>query len=204
MKIYLLATLLLGGCAARHSTKLVPPQTRDALAQWRTAINETLAKEQATDPKLKRDLAISYSEAAVMSRYAAMRQSLSRGRALTAITFETLSLAATTAVPILNGARGKTVIGALATGLSGTRLSIDNNLFRNQTTGAILSAMDTCVSRQRNLLATKRKLPPEEYLIFDAYSDLVSLFACTTIEGAVQELGETQGAAAVAQRKAKP
>ncbi len=219
--LLLILTLTLAGCSARRPVKLAPPKTVDALAQWQTAVTKAISDDPIfpfpnplpTPPppasnrtadensKLKRDLAIAYTESAVMSHYAAVRQALTTGRALTAIAFETLSLAATTTVPIINGARGKTILGALATGLTGTHLSIDKNLFRSQTTGAILSAMDTCIHRQHRVLKKKRTLPAEEYLLYDAYVDLVNLFGCTTLEGAIQELGETQGAAAVAERR---
>lgn len=197
--------LALAGCAAHKPIKVADPPTVTALKEWSAAVAEAINDNKlvtvGTDPKSRRDYAIAYSEAAVMSRYGALRHSLSNGRALTAIAFESLSLAATTAVPIVNGSRGKTILGALATGLTGTHMSIDRNLFREQSTGAILSAMETCVTRQRGVLAEKRALPVDKYLIFDAYSDLVTLLGCTTFAGAVQELSETQGAAAVAQRR---
>lgn len=202
--IGLLLIFTLAGCSARRPVKLAPPKTVDALSKWQKAVTDAMSADpifpKTDNTKLKRDLAIAYSEGAVMSHYAAVRQSLTTGRALAAIAFETLSLAATTTVPIINGARGKTILGALATGLTGTQLSIDKNLFRSQTTGAILSAMDTCVQRQHKVLQKKRLLPEDEYLLYDAYTDLVNLFGCTTIEGAIQEIGETQGAAAIAER----
>jgi hypothetical protein len=60
----------------------------------------------------------------------------------------------------------------------------------------ILTAMDTCVLRQRKLLDTKRALPVANYSMYDAYSDLVYLYGCTTLAGAMEELVETQSVAA--------
>jgi hypothetical protein len=190
--------LYLSGCAARKGVHLATPDSIDAISTWRTAsvaaIND-ITIGAPTDERGKRDVAVSYSTALVMAQYGTVRTSLLKGRAVGSIAFDVLDLGLTTTVPIVNGQRGKTILGALATGFKGTQLSIDRNLFNEQTTSAILTAMDGCILRQRRVLDTKRTLSVADYSIYDAYSDLVYLYGCTTLAGALEELVETQSVA---------
>ena len=174
-------------------------QSVAAISVWRDAVDKAVTETKIGAPsedKGKRDLAIAYSTALIMAQYGTVRTSLMSGRAAASIAFDILGLGLTSAVPISNGARGKTILGGLATGFKGTQLSIDRSLFNQQTTSAILTAMDTCVLRQRKLLGTKRALPVADYSMYDAYSDLVYLYGCTTLAGAMEELVETQSVAA--------
>ena len=196
---------LFAGCSSRKPVQMVTPETKSTMQNWvdavQDAIKEKALEQNLANPKERRNYAIAYTEAAIMSRYGALRNNLMRGRATTSIAFEILELGLTTSVPIVNGERGKTILGALASGFKGTQLSIDRNLFSEQTTGAILSAMDTCILRQRRLLRERRSLPADEYFLYDAYADLTTMFGCTTLAGAVQELSETQAAAARVERR---
>ena len=156
-----LSAIFLSGCASQRPVKLVTPAGQNTISEWLTSVKgavENATVPPPTDVKGKRNLAIAYTEAAVLSHYESVRAAISNGRAATSIAFDILDLGLTTTVPIVNGARGKTILGALATGFKGTQLSIDRNLFYQQTTSAILSAMDTCVLRQRRLLTNRRAL----------------------------------------------
>jgi hypothetical protein len=195
----LLALVLSSGCAGRRGVQLATKSSVAAISVWNTAVGDAVTATKIgapSDDKGKRDLAIAYSTALVMAQYGSVRTSLMNGRAGTSIAFDVLDLGLTSTVPIVNGARGKTILGAIATGFKGTQLSIDRNLFNQQSTSAILTAMDTCVLRQRKLLDTKRALPVANYSMYDAYSDLVYLYGCTTLAGAMEELVETQSVAA--------
>src|SRR5258708_10751717 len=200
-----LALVLSSGCASRRGVQLATASSVSAISVWSEAAQKAVSEVKigapaATDEKGKRDIAIAYSTALIMAQYGTVRTSLMSGRAISSIAFDILDLGLTAAVPITNGSRGKTILGSLATGFKGTQLSIDRNLFNQQTTAAILTAMDTCVLRQRKLLDSKRTLPVSDYSIFDAYSDLVYLYGCTTLAGAMEELVETQSVAARQQK----
>ena len=198
-----LVLLVSSGCAGRKGVQLANPLSVNAISDWSTAVDSAINSmklDVPPDEKGRRNLAISYSTALVMARYGTVRTSLMSGRAVSSIVFDVLDLGLTGTVPIVNGARGKTILGSLATAFKGTQLSIDRNLFNQQTTSAILTAMDTCVLRQRQLLDTKRLLPASDYSKFDAYSDLVYLYGCTTLAGALEELVETQSVAARQQK----
>ena len=191
--LLLSVALLLGGC--RKHIDLAPPANAQAITTWYKALEGLTSLPGGQAPasaKEKRNLAIAYSEALVMSRYGAIRSGINSGRSWGSVAFDVLDLGLTSTVPIVNGARGKSILGALATGFKGSRLSVDKNVFNEQTTGAILSAMDACVLRQRGVLAKARSRPADQYLVYDAYSDLVQLYGCTTLAGAVRELVETQ------------
>src|SRR5450432_1571471 len=143
-----LALLVSGGCAGRKGVQLANPLSVNAISDWNTAVDSAISSMKLSvppDDKGKRDLAISYSTALVMARYGTVRTGLMNGRAISSIVFDVLDLGLTGTVPIVNGARGKTILGSLATAFKGTQLSIDRNLFNQQTTSAILTAMDTCV-----------------------------------------------------------
>jgi hypothetical protein len=191
--------MLTAGCGVRKPILVVNKSAQSALDAWVGAVRggpNTGRPENPLRTETDRNIAISYSEAAVMARYAAVRQNLLNGRAATKVLFDVVGLGLTAAVPISNGARGKTILGSLATGFKGSDLSIDRNVFNEQSTAAILSAMDTCVSRQRAVIAERRKRGVDQYTIYDGYADLTRLYGCTTLAGALQELGENQAIAA--------
>ncbi|MDX2149136.1 MAG: hypothetical protein SFV54_00245 [Bryobacteraceae bacterium] len=191
------AALMLGAtaCSGRRPVRIAAPNAVDAVTDWRKAVSDEIKQSftgAPTAPEDIRNKALSFSEALVVARYGNIRESLSRGRAVSAVAFDALNIGLTAAVPIVNGSRGKTILGALATGFQGVNNSIDKNVFQQQTTGALLTAMDSCVARQRAVLAQRRLLPFARYDEYNAYSDLVVLYGCTTLAGMVQELTETQ------------
>jgi hypothetical protein len=193
------AALLNNACAVKKPIQVVNRPAQNALSDWVTAAKAGMAAaghNSSLNEVTGRNLAISYSEAAVMAHYTALRNSLLNGRATTKVLFDIVELGLTTAVPISNGARGKTILGSLATGLKGTNLSIDRNVFNEQSTATILSAMDTCVMRQRKAIADKSALPVDQYTIYNGYAELTRLYGCTTLAGALQELSENQAIAA--------
>jgi hypothetical protein len=194
------AVIFIGGCSARKPIQIVNKPGQDALTAWIAAVKAGITDAGQTTATVNdptgRNLAISYSEAAVMARYAALRNNLLTGRATTKVIFDVIELGLTAGVPITNGSRGKTILGSLATGFKGTNLSIDRNVFNEQTTATILSAMDTCVLRQQKVIAGKSALTIDRYTIYNGYADLTRLYGCTTLAGALQELSEDQGAAA--------
>jgi hypothetical protein len=197
--IVAMALAFTGGCSAKKPIQIVNRQSQNQLTDWVTAVKGALSaagSSAALDSVAGRNLAISYSEAAVLARYTAFRNILLAGRAADKTFFDILELGLTAAVPITNGARGKTILGSLATGFKGTNLSIERNFFNEQSTATILSAMDTCVLRTRALIADKAGVPIQDYTIYGGYSDLTRLYGCTTLAGALQELSESQAVAA--------
>src|SRR5258708_26895127 len=196
-----LALVLSSGCASRRGVQLATASSVSAISVWSEAAQKAVSEVKigapaATDEKGKRDLAIAYSTALIMAQYGTVRTSLMSGRAISSIAFDILDVGLTAAVPITNGSRGKTILGSLATGFKGTNLSIDRNLFNEQTTATILSAMDTCVLRQQKVIADKSALTIDRYTIYNGYADLTRLYGCTTLAGALQELSENQAGAA--------
>lgn len=195
--------LVSSGCSARRPIQIVNKPSRNALTDWVAAVKGGL-KDAGMPDSLNdasgRNFAISYSEAAVMARYTALRNNLMAGRATTKVLFDVIDLGLTAAVPISNGTRGKTILGSLATGFKGTNLSIDRNVFNEQSTATMLSAMDTCAMRQHAVIARKRASPADQYTVFDGYADLTKLYGCTTLAGALQELSENQAVAAKEQQ----
>jgi hypothetical protein len=211
----LLPLLVSSGCAVRKPIKVVTPGAQQALSAWITAVKSGIEEVGASATKkggasdikqpgasdifsdiTGRNLAISYSEAAVMANYMTFRDKLSDGRAGAKVFFDIVELGLTTAVPISKGARAKTILGSLATGFKGSNLSIDRNIFNDKSTATILSAMDSCVMRQKSAIADKISLPVDRYTIYNAYGDLTRLYGCTTVAGALQELSENQAVAA--------
>lgn len=188
---------ILSACSGRRPVRIATPGGMDAISTWRNAVQSEMKESLTgapTAPDEIRNKALSISEALVVARYGNIRESLTRGRAFSAVAFEVLNIGLTATVPIVNGTRGKTILGSLATGFQGVQSSIDKNVFQQQTTGALLAAMDACVTRQRRLISERRTLPVATYDEYSAYADLVDLYGCTTLAGMVQELTETQAA----------
>jgi hypothetical protein len=190
-----LVVVILSGCAGKHPIQIAASPGINALSTWITAVKAAVSDGLLGDgktPEERRNRALSYSEALVLARYGEVRQNLVNGRAVTAVAFDALNLGLTAAVPIVNGERGKTILGALATGFLGLHNSLEKNVFQQQSSGALLTAMDTCITRQRRMLVDRRMLSIGQYDEYAVYSDLVQLYGCTTMAGAVQELTETQ------------
>ena len=115
---------------------------------------------------------------------------------------DVLQLGLGVASTITNGARSKTVLSAVLTGVTGTSLSIDKNFFRQQTVQALISSMQAGRDRTKAIIIQRLSEPATTYPFQAARSDLAAYFFAGTLPGALQQLTQTAGANADDQRVA--
>jgi hypothetical protein len=128
------------------------------------------------------------------------------GKGAIAVTGETVNLGLTTAVAIASRTAAKTLFGALGTAITGINLSVDKNVFAQQTYQVIALAMETrrtaIYMEISDGLAKKTVL---EYPLTAVKRDLVLYLYAGSLPGGLQEIQKEAGAAsAAADSQAKP
>jgi len=123
---------------------------------------------------------------------------LNEGSFRVASDFVQLGLAAGSTVTI--GARGKTILSALLSGVTGTSLSVDKNFFRQQTVQAITSSMEANRDRIKTVILQELKQDTSTYPFEAARSDLIKYFFAGTLSGGLMELHQEAAANAKAQQ----
>jgi hypothetical protein len=104
--------------------------------------------------------------------------------------FLQLGLAAGSTVSL--GARGKTILGALLTGVTGMNLSIDKNLFRQQTVQAIASSMEANRDRIKTTILKQLSIKDTTaYPLAAARADLIHYFFAGTLSSGLQQVTQT-------------
>ena len=109
-----------------------------------------------------------------------------------------LGLAA--ASTITNGARSKTVLSAVLSGVTGVNLSIDKNFFRQQTVQAISSSMEANRDRIKNIILQQLKQDAIVYPFSAARADLIKYFFAGTLPSGLQQLHQQAAASAQSQQ----
>jgi len=125
---------------------------------------------------------------------------LNEGKFHIASDFMQLGLAAGSTVSL--GARGKTILGALLTGITGLNLSIDKNVFRQQTVQAISSSMEANRDRIKTTIVKQLANDTTAYPMAAARADLIRYFFAGTLSSGLQQLGQTAAADAKTQSAA--
>jgi len=128
------------------------------------------------------------------------------GKGAIAITGDAASLGMTTAVAIAGRTAAKTLFGALGTAVTGINLSVNNNVFAQQTYQVIALAMETrrtaIYAEISDGLAKKSVL---EYPLTAVKRDLVLYLYAGSLPGGLQEIQKEAGAAsALTDSRAKP
>lgn len=101
-----------------------------------------------------------------------------------------LQLGLAGASTVSNGARGKTILGALLSGVTGMNLSIDKNFFRQQTVQAITSSMESNRDRIKAVILQQLKQDTATYPFAAARADLIHYFFAGTLSAGLQQLGQ--------------
>jgi hypothetical protein len=118
------------------------------------------------------------------------------GKGAIAVTGDTANLALTTAVTIASKTAAKTLFGALGTAVTGINLSVDQNVFAQQTYQVIALAMET----RRTALYTQisdglAKKTVLEYPLTAVKRDLVLYLYAGSLPGGLQEIQKEAAAA---------
>ena len=128
------------------------------------------------------------------------------GKGALAVSGEAANLGLTTAVAIASRTAAKTLFGALGTAVTGINLSVDKNVFAQQTYQVIALAMETrrtaIYTEISDGLAKKTVL---EYPLTAVKRDLVLYLYAGSLPGGLQEIQKEAGAASAAtDSQAKP
>jgi len=128
------------------------------------------------------------------------------GKGAIAVSGDAASLGLTAAVAIARQTATKTLFGALGTAMTGVNLSVDKNLFAQQTYQVIALAMET----RRTALFTQisdglSKKSVVEYPLTAVKRDLVLYLYAGSLPGGLQEIQKEAGAAsATTEKGSKP
>ncbi len=117
-------------------------------------------------------------------------QVLYTGKGDESLTFDVMNIGLTTASTLTLVTRTKTILTALATGISGVGLSYDKNFFGQQTFSALAGAMQARRDIVRKSILQNEQRAVDVYSLDDALPDLVSYFYSGTLPGALQEIQE--------------
>jgi hypothetical protein len=119
------------------------------------------------------------------------------------ILFDTTELGAAVATTITNGERAKTIIAAALTAFKGGRKSIDQNVFRERTTEAIIAKMREARAEVGSQLSERLDASTQTYSLEHAYGDLINYFYAGTLQNGLQRLTQDAGQdATVAEKEA--
>ena len=103
---------------------------------------------------------------------------------------------------LTNGTRGKTILSALLTGVTGVDLSVDKNFFRQQTVQAITSSMEANRDRIKTVILKQLAKDNAAYPFQAARADLIHYFFAGTLSSGLQELTQDSGTNAKTQKDA--
>jgi hypothetical protein len=94
---------------------------------------------------------------------------------------------------LTNGTRGKTILSALLTGVTGVNLSVDKNFFRQQTVQAIMSSMEANRDRIKTIILQQLAKNATAYPYQAARADLIRYFFAGTLPSGLQQLSQDAG-----------
>ena len=115
------------------------------------------------------------------------------GKAMADTGFDVVELGLTLWATVSGVNRTKTTLSAIATGLKGTRLSIDKNLFQRQAMIAMISKMRAIRKEKLIVLYQGMKKPVLKYSLDQALIDIGEYYNAGTIIGALQDIFSQSG-----------
>lgn len=132
----------------------------------------------------------------VDNNYFEFEDQLARRRDGQNILFDLTELGASAAATITNGERAKTIIASALTGLKGGRKSIDQNVFRERTTEALIAKMREGRAEIGSQINDRLDASVETYSLERAYGDVINYFFAGTLQNGLQKLSQDAGRAA--------
>jgi hypothetical protein len=160
--------------------------------------NDNLAANPALAQEIRDKIAYGFMSE-IDDAYGQYTNTLYAGKGAFAVTGDTTLLGLTAAATIATHAPTKTILTALATGLTGVNLSFDKNFFAQQTFQAIGIAMQTRRDKARAEITDHLDDPVADYPLAAARRDLISYYYAGTLPGGLQELQEDVAKSAASQ-----
>ncbi|HEY2859544.1 MAG TPA: hypothetical protein VGJ21_14080 [Terracidiphilus sp.] len=120
--------------------------------------------------------------------YNEYKQVLYTGKGVEGLSADIANLGLTAASTITLVARTKTILTTLATAVAGVGLSVDKNVFGQNTYSALAAAMQAGRDQARNSIQKNELLGVDAYTLDMARADLVSYFYAGTLPGGIEEI----------------
>ncbi|MDX2181741.1 MAG: hypothetical protein SFV18_19265 [Bryobacteraceae bacterium] len=187
------------GCGVTRRGGPKPPPAIHAASYLEADYKADLAAYGTADLAARtrlRDKMIDNFQAEIEVAYADFEGQLYGGRAGALIAGDFVKLGLGAAATLGRGERTKSILAALLTGVTGFDLSVDKNLFQQQTTQAIISSMRAARDRVRLRIAERRRSDDGTYSWYGARVDLVELLTAGTLREGVQQLHQKAAASA--------
>ena len=214
------SVVFLVGCASLSKPRV--PKTLDHYSTKILYSEEQLAKDKAAyeiaignairsasnaagrfdEAKTIRDSVIYKIKADIDAYYYEYEILFNNRRAGADIAGDILELSLSAATTITNGERAKTVLASILSFVQGSRLSINENYFREKTTAAIISQMRANRTRVKNDIIKKLSdLNPVQYSLNEALGELTDYFYEGTIIAGIIGLTNEAGSSAAEAKK---
>lgn len=187
------ALLELVGCAKPRPPQVVGGRDNEyRLLDFKTDYDAYRALVDAgrfNDATVWRDRMIGRIRVDIEAAYRDFEESLFSGRAGANVGADLVELFVAGTTAVVGGETVKAALAAALTVFKGARLSIDQNLFRERTTEAIISKMRAARDRKTAaILAKMTDLPVPKYGFEEAWTDLVELYYDGSLHSAMIEL----------------
>lgn len=187
----------LGACDSFRGAQqsIDPPATSVAAAQQYpidkaiTAFSSANPDERGgMTPEQYRDKVVRLRLIAINARYKEFVQELHGAKAGVGLGADVATLVLGGVGTFVAGEATKSVLAAATAVIAGTRVSIDKNLFYDQTLPAIVSQMDTERAKQKLVIEKGMVQPATVYSLGNALSDLSELERLGSIDVAIKKI----------------
>lgn len=197
---FLLASLMLSGCAGPHHG--FPDQAMDTDAQMRafeehfdfTALMDAYYSEtDGTRRRLLRNEIIQGRVLLIDLQYAKFVQEFSGSRKDFDTTADVTVLGLNTAGALFTPAGTVRILSGAAAAVTGSRLAVDNNYFYEKTIPVLIGAMNAQRATVRARIEESIGKDDDAYSLLQAWSDSIDYYLAGTFDGALQSI-QTQSA----------
>lgn len=146
------------------------------------------ADRQGLDAKQYRDKVVRLRLLAIDARYKTFVEELHSAKAGVGLGADIATLVLGGVGTFVAGETTKSVLSAATAVIAGTRVSVDKNLFYDQTLPAIVSQMDAERAKQRLVIEKGMAQPETTYTLANALSDLSDYERLGSIDVAIKKL----------------
>jgi len=194
--LLLIISLLAGGCA---TIKNYPDRTVN-LPEDVKALNDKFSLEEylkLTDKAGKKSYRNDFINAKILAidqSFETFQEDLVRESGLKDLGADWANLALTGAAAVVPLAQTKTVLTAIATGITGAKGSVDTNLFFKKTVVALITQMKADRETKRTDILKKMDLDTDKYPLTLALTDLEEYYKAGTLPQALISISATAGA----------
>jgi hypothetical protein len=188
--------LLNGGC----STFAPPPPTLYRARSYSPELYDVDFKAYQAAPNVTertriRDKIVYSTATEIDKNYAEFKNSFFGERALTETVLDVVQIGLTSAGTFAGG-QTPNILSAIATGVTGSRLSFNKNFFKEKTPDILLSRSDALRAEQWSQIYLKLKDSTDDtYSFYEADRDLVAYYVKGSLEAAFQNIIAESGAA---------